>query len=216
MNYIWWFHILERISVSSSFIPLFICLIRFKVSNTEIKILFIYIFVSVLSEVFSLILAEQYIKNNIVWNMFTVLECTLIARIYFLRSEVEKSRRIITFFYFLFLLLAFATLILKKGFNLPQSILSIYESWFFIILSYSYFFKMVRELNVDRLTDYYFAWINSAILIYFCMSFFLFLFDWYLEQSDLATYSILYTPHLLVNIAYNILLSIGIWKFKHR
>lgn len=60
----------------------------------------------------------------------------------------------------------------------------------------------------------YFAWINSAILIYFSMALFSFLFNKFSGQLEMNLYVWVYTPHLVTNVAYNILLAIGIWKIK--
>jgi hypothetical protein len=214
MNFRTFHHIIYYVSALSVIVPLICCILRLKTLNAELRTLFLYIIVCALTEAISFILAKNNIHTYITHNLFTVLECTLITYIYLLKFEIKKARYIITIFYFVFLALSIIIFVLRSGYNRSDNIISTFESCFFITLSFTFFYKEIYELNIPRLSEYYFFWLNSAFLIYFSMAFFLFLFSGYLEKYDLSIYYPLYSLYLLTNVAYNILLSLGVWKIK--
>jgi hypothetical protein len=126
------------------------------------------------------------------------------------------SRLSIAICFGMFLLLSVIIFTVREGYVLYGYILNTFEATIFIAVSVLYFLKLVREVNVPALKDFYFAWINSAVLIYFSMAFFLFLFDLYIVNHSLQTFNNLYSLHWLVNIAYNILLALGVWKYNRK
>lgn len=97
---------------------------------------------------------------------------------------------------------------------MQDSVLSTYEAAFLIALSGGYIIKVMREINISRLKEVHFTWINVGILIYFSMAILLFLFYSYIEKRGIKTYNNLYSLHWLTNIGYNVLLATGIWKTK--
>jgi hypothetical protein len=150
--------------------------------------------------------------NYIARHIFTFLECTFISIIYFLHIETKKIRIFISAFYFIFLILFLTIMVLRSGYNKPDNILSSFEACLFIGLSLYFLYKEINERNVPRLNEYYFFWLNAAILVYFGVSFFLFLFWVPIEKSTFYSFFKIFS--LIVNITYNILLAISVWKIK--
>jgi hypothetical protein len=210
------FDVITLISIFSIAIPLSCCLIRFRSLNKELGVLFLYIIVSVATEVISFVLRTGQNSNTVIQNLFTVIECSLITYIYFLRFETSRFRAILKLGYGIFLSLVLIIFGLMRRINSPDNLVSSYEACFFIALSWLYFYKLIRDKHILKLNQYYFAWINSAILIYFSMAFFLFLFNKFIGTLDISLYAIVYTPHLITNISFNILLGIGVWKIKQK
>lgn len=143
-----------------------------------------------------------------------MFECTLITYIFLNKFESNKSKVLIKIFYFIFILIAFTIFGFMNGINGPDNLVGTYESCFFIVLAWAYFYKLMTEKTISKLNRFYFAWINTAILIYFSMAFISFLFNKFIGQLEMALYALVYAPHLITNIAYNILLGIGVWKIK--
>lgn len=187
---------------------------RFSTLNRELRVLFLYILISVLVEFTSVVLRTNRISNIVIQNLYTLIECTLITYIYILRFDTKKVRLIIKSIYLIFALLALVVFVMAGNINKADNLVSTYESCFFIVLSWAYFYKVIQEKNIAKLNQFYFAWINSAILIYFSMAFFSFLFNKFSGQLEMSLYQLVYAPHLITNISYNILLGIGIWKIK--
>ena len=99
-------------------------------------------------------------------------------------------------------------------FHVQSSILSTYEAALLIGLSGGYILKVMREINISRLKEAHFTWINVGVLLYFSMAILLFLFFSYIEKRGMKTYNSLYSLHWITNIGYNVLLATGIWKTK--
>lgn len=208
------FDVLTYISILSGLIPFIYSIIRIKALNTELRALFLYLSLTLIAELFSYYLSKNHVKNYIVQNLYTLVECTIIVFIYYLKFESKKVRVSIISFYLSFLTLSIIYFYIKNGLNESDSVLSTCESCLLVSLAIFYFYNEIKELNIPRLYEYYFFWINSAFLIYFLGAFAFFLFNDYIEKLPLAIYYWVYSIQLLINICYNILLSVGIWKIK--
>lgn len=201
-------------SALSVLIPLTCCILRFKALNRELRALFIYLVVSLVTEIISFVFSINSIPNYIVRHIFTILECTLITYIYLHHFKAKPAGQAIRAAYFAFVILAFIVLVVANRINSQDSVLASYEACFFIVLSCITSYRLMEDLTVLKLSKHYFFWINAAFLIYFSMEFFLFLFDWYLEKCRISLYYLLYSFHLSSSVALNILLSVGVWKVK--
>lgn len=208
------FDIINHSSSISVILPLVCGILKFKTLNTELRVLFLYIILSALAEGLGFIFIKNNIQTYLVNNIFTVVECSLLTYIYFNRFELKSTRTIISLFNVIFYILVFYVLVLKGRYDLQDSVLSTYEAAFLIALSSGYIIKVMREINISRLKEAHFTWINVGILIYFSMAILLFLFYSYIEKRGLKTYNNLYSLHWITNIGYNILLATGIWKIK--
>ncbi len=210
------FSAISFISVVSVLVPLIVGVVRLRSLNLAMKVLFIYIVVSTLTETLNTLFFFISKENYIVRNSFTLLETFFISWIYFIKFQSRRSRVSITLLFAGYLILAFYMLVIRHGFNQPDNVMNTVEAWFFIILTGLYFKKVITEINDVNISEPYFIWINSAFLLYFSMGFFLFLFTVYLEKCGLQQYYYLYSLHLVTNIAFNIILAIGVWKAHPR
>lgn len=210
------FDLLSYLSSLSSLIPLIASIVKNKTLNSSLRVLFLYLLVSFITELISTIFAKNGngIRNYIIQNIFTMLECGLIAGIYYQHFTSKQSKIMVTIALIFILTVALIRFGLLEEINKRDAVINTLESCFFIILAYLYFNKLMFELNITSLGDYYFFWLNSAFLIYFSGAFFLFLFNDFLITCDLQRFYLLYSLHLIINIAYNTLLAIGVCKIK--
>ncbi len=197
----------------SALIPITACIARTKTLNRQLRVLFLYCILSALTELINYLLAVNGTHNYPVRNIFTIAECNLILFIYFLQFEEMKIRVLIFSFFILFAFLCVFVLI-SKGLNQNDNILTSCESCFFIILPLIYFYKDFVERNVPLFTEDRFFWINSAFMVYFGISFFLFLFSGFIEKTDAVVFKFFKGVYLVTNISYNVFLSLGVWKTK--
>lgn len=86
----------------------------------------------------------------------------------------------------------------------------------FIILIYSilYFVQLLRSLQVQRLESEPFFWINSAILLYFSSSLFLFILSNSILGVSLAMNKIIWSLHAILAWIMYTTVSIGLWKAR--
>jgi len=215
MNFNSFYTTLHYISIFSAVIPFSVAIFKIKTLNQSLRVLFIYLSVSVITEFASRLLADSYVKGYyVVQNCFTVLEFLLIALIYYYEFSSASLKSLIKYLIWSYASISILAFVLLANFAEPHSLFSTIEACIMIVLSITFFYHLHKRLDIPELNNYYFFWINSAILLYFSTSFILFLFDGYLQQCDKNTFQLLYSLHLLANIAYNTLFSLGIWKFK--
>lgn len=96
--------------------------------------------------------------------------------------------------------------------NSIDSISIIIESIFFIVVGLLSFVFLVKYRINELITDIPFFWVNSGILVYFSGNILLFLFYKAIEPKD---FFMLYVYlHSSLNIIYNILLCVSIYKLE--
>jgi hypothetical protein len=208
------FSIIKYTSALSVLIPFVLCLIKFKTLDKILRVLFFYLILSIFSELVGYFLITKNIQNYLSRNLYTVLEFTCLASIFYLRFNSKTIRKLILLFYFVFLFLVFYILVFKEFYNKRDNILTTFESSFFIFISYFYLFRLIKDMDNSIFLNSYFIWVNNAILIYFSAAFVLFLFIEYIEKFNKESYYYVVSLHLLANITFNLMLSIGIWKIK--
>lgn len=206
------FSVIKYSSALSILIPITFCIINFKTLNNLLRVLFFYCVITVLMEGIGFFLFIANENTYMVQNSFTLLETTLLLIIYYLKFETKNQKRLIVSFYCLFIALSIYLFIIKKGFNKQDNILNTFESAVFMSCAYFYFFILMKELKILKITDDYFTWINAAILIYFSAGFVMFLFNEYIENLYINLFYLVYCLYLISSIAFNIILSMGIWK----
>lgn len=157
----------------SGLIPFIYSLIRIKALNTELRALFLYLSLTLIAEILSYYLSKNHLKNYIVQNLYTLVECTIIVFIYYLKFESKKIRISIISFYLSFLTLSIIYFYFKNGLNESDSILSTCESCLLVSLAVFYFYNEIKELNIPRLHEYYFFLdqFSSSYLLLGCLCF---------------------------------------------
>lgn len=206
---------LELLSAMSVLVPILGALVKLRALNVTLRVLFIYVVICAITEVLNFAFSDASIVNySILQNTFTVIECLLISGIYYNELRSRRSRSLIFLFISVYLVISFFALFIFQSFTELNNIITISEGCFLTGLAVSYFYKLNTELNITRLKDHYFFWLNTAVLLYFCTTSVIFLFNTYLENCSVESFQKLYALHLLMNITYNSLLAIAIWKAK--
>jgi glucan phosphoethanolaminetransferase (alkaline phosphatase superfamily) len=103
-----------------------------------------------------------------------------------------------------------------EGLYSNVSILRALESLLLTCLSLLAFNYLLTRLEDVSLTSNPVFWFNTAILIYFAGNFFVFLFMNYINNPVTNNMGEYLAIHSILNIIYNILLSIGIWNLKQK
>ena len=201
--------------MTSVTIPLVFALTRFKTLNLTLRVLFIFLIISAVTEFLSFFLLDK--NSDIIFavqNIYTFLEYVFLVCIYFLEYTSKTMRKIILYFSFAYLIGTIVILFLLNRFTELNDVLNGINSFVMIALSVYFFYKIQSELNIPSLNQYPFFWFNCAILIYFGTSLILFLCGDYLDKCDIKEFQVLWSLHFIGNIIYNILFAIGLWKAK--
>lgn len=208
-----WSEILMYASMLSVFIPLACCIYRIRQLNATLWVLFTYLLFSVFTELGSLIRSFKGEDNYLLRQLFTMVECASLGLIYLLEYRSRPMRFFILFLYAVFALVSWHVLIFSSAYSKQDSILLSIEAGIMLMLSGLYFLKLLRGLPIKSLKDFYFVWINMAVLFYFSISLFIFLFlDFYIEKCPEQIAWSLWAIHSFGNMLYHSLMAVGIWK----
>lgn len=189
---------------------------RYKAFSVQLKALFIYLIVSVCIETGSFILMSNGVKGNFTFIQFafSVFECLVITYIFWLEFKKPSLKITIVGFVIIYLIGLICSYAYTKNIGSVTDVADIMEASFIIILSVIFFFNVFTDLEIPKLTSYPFFWLNSAFIVYFGTAFFLFLFNNEAKDFDKAIVYFLTAIHHIVNISYNILITIAICKVK--
>lgn len=211
------YRILSYISVFSAILPFIFGILKFQVLNKQLRILFIYIVVCLLTEASGIFVAKYSIKSYyLIQNIFTGLEYFLITAMYYIEFSSNRNRISILFISFAYLLFLLYFIIVAENYFNTDSISYTVESIILVVWSVYFFYKVQSERTIISLTQYPFFWVNCAVLIYFSTSSVLFLCNDFIEHCGKALFQKLWSLHLIGNIAYNCLFSVALWKTKSK
>jgi hypothetical protein len=205
------FPILNHASSLSILLPLCFCLLKLKTLNKELRVLFIYLIASAVTDLLGFIFISKNIKTYLLYDIFALVECSLLTLIFYKKFERRLTRITVLILYFIFLILFLK--VFPKSVS-AENIYLTYEAGLLIFFSVGYIIKVMIEMNVERMKEKYFNWITVGILIYFSAAFFPFLFKLYIVMRGLETYNDVYSFHWIGNIALNTFIAIGLWKKK--
>lgn len=205
---------LDLPSVLSSAIPLIVFItLKNKTFSLQLKVLLFYLLVSFFTDVVCL-LHLQKINTNYLVNGFTYVEFMAILFIYERQWNKQKLRLpflVIALVFSFYFALNFFT----DALNNFYVYINTFEALTIIVLSIFYFFTLVNNLHLPKLTQFYFFWFNTAFLVYFSAVLFVFLFmNYILDPNASQSVKNLWLIHNTFHIIYNCTLAIGLLKWK--
>ncbi len=204
--------ILGKCSSFSILIPLLLSLNYIRTFNLSLKVLFIYILLSILVEILTGYLSINNINNLFIYYYFSFLEFVLFVIIYFHILNIYRKKMLMWCIISIFGLICLIDFLLLGGDNKMNELSRNVESVSLITLSIFYFNSLIKNSDGQNLLQQFSFWFNSSIIIYFSGSFFIFLFSNYMLDESPDTFFAIYAIHSIFNIIFNILLAISLTK----
>lgn len=203
------------ISSFSTLFPFTIAFIRRNYLQKELKVLWLLLCCSIITEIISYILIYVFKTGNVsLFNYYIIIETILISTFYFLILKSQTSKYFILAFNLLFIAFAITQLTLNTIKTL-NSILLTAQSLMVIILSILTFHSLLKYSQHKNILSAPVFWINSAFMFYFVGNLFLHLFSNYLQEHAIYTFFELWGLwHSSLNIIFYSLISIAFWKTK--
>ena len=203
---------LRHFSIAFILLPFAVGMLRFKYLKEEYKLLLAYLTASVLVETWGEVTFFMGSKGNMIgYNIYTILEVTLLGLLYYQFIKTQVFRQIVLISIVVFDLLATYRLIADPhayddlSWSLSNALLIVYVLLFF--------YDLLKQPEIAVLTRYPMFWISSGILIFFSGTIFVFLFGKYII-SDMDAMGDLWDMIKWLNILYNILLAVGLYQKK--
>ena len=182
----------------------------------SLRILFLYLLISFITDTLLFSMSAAGINNKHILNIYSVTELILICWLYYLETNRRVLKRILLIVAFLYSIFSFSLIGIDDFVNEDLFINSL-EAAISIVISVVYFFELL-SMKIQHLTDHYFFWINTAILLYFSGSLFVFLFiGVILDQTANTTIKNLWIIHNVFHILYNLILFYSglVWKRQY-
>lgn len=214
MNSIWlYFH---KISTYSFILPLSIGLYGYKKYNKAEKILTYLLFIVLLIESINWYLSSQGINTYPVIRIYTIAEFILMLTYY---KYFFNSARFNQLYYLLmvfFFIVALADVLWVNNIKKSDTLAAPVESFILIILALSAFYWIMKYAPYENLLGTSFFWINTAYLIYFAGTLFVFAFLNVILKNFPGKYGQVYMINTILNPVSYILISVGLWKARKR
>ncbi len=201
------FFILICCSIASAFVPTIIGLINLRLKSHLLKSLWLLIFLAFAIDILGVSIRSF---SNEFGNAYRLIEFILLLRVYYFafESRALKGFVAIGLIYTIFFV---ADLFFFQPAQLNSFSITL-TSLVFIIFSILYFLKLMRDLPTTQIQKLPMFWINTAVLVYFAGSFFVFLLRNYLIEVLHDNQILYWSFHNILNIIKNLLFAIGLWQ----
>ncbi|UTW61857.1 hypothetical protein KFE98_17860 [bacterium SCSIO 12741] len=170
--------------------------------------------VSAVTALIAHLLWKEKINNLPILHVYTNLEFLMLSLYFYWRLKPMLSPRvlilIILFFFGYSLVNSFFFQHIYENNSNARALESILLIFFSLLL----FYKFIREARIVRLEQTPEFWINSAVLLYFSGSFFLFVFSNYVVNMKREWATVFWGVHAIFYVIYLLLISIGLWKVR--
>jgi hypothetical protein len=181
-----------------------------KFFTVYVKAIYAVIVIGAMTELFNII-SVQGGGENIIWmNIYMLFETIGVSVFFFKSDHFEKlGKRVISLSILALLLTMLGYMSFQESWSGMNPVLTTLESFFVIILSLSLFWNLLVQQRIERIAKSPIFWINSALIIYFSGSVFLFIFSEYLVENDPNAFLQIWGLHSIFNITFNVLLTVG-------
>jgi hypothetical protein len=200
------------------FIPLVVGLFHYKKLTRSHRFLYWFIVVGTLTELANKTLKEIFVmKNNMpLGHLYISISFIFLALFYLFELKSFINKKIIIAVIILYELFCLHNVIFFQSHLAFPSLPGAISSLLLVAFSVLLFAYIMREGEIQVLTDSSLIWINSAVLLYFAGNFFYYsLFNLMLNYSHefLIRTFIFFS---ILNSIFYILIAIGLWKAAQR
>ncbi|MFT5820886.1 MAG: hypothetical protein ACI8ZM_002134 [Crocinitomix sp.] len=200
--------------IAISIIIIIVGLLNFKtlMQINALRVLFCLIVASTIVDILGLVMQINGIHNIWLYNLYNLIEFSLIAYFFFLLYNIKKPYRLILGLSYFAALLFIIFVTIQQSFSEHFNSAMMGFSSIILICSSAFYFKiMLNQLEFETPWSNPFFWFSSAILIYFSGCFFIFIFS---DYRDVTRIIKIWDIHNLIHIGYNLLILIGFWKAR--
>jgi hypothetical protein len=206
--------ILIGLSITSMCIPVMILSAKFRMLDTPLKWLLLYLLLSLLSDAISFWLVRSALNPNIVSSIYLICSTASISLFFYSAIDWKTLKLplfLVNILYFLFALYNFLLIQITE----LNSFTLIFQGFAILLLSIFFYYKLLKELPAQQLQKLPLFWIVSGFFFTYAGKLAIFSVAHYLihfERDDLV---ILWSIYNMLSIIGNILIAYGAW-LNHR
>ncbi len=203
-------------NVSLAF-PLVMYLMRFKHATRRVHIIGALVIISGISDLVGFILSKDQESTVVLFNTYYAVLFFLLTWFYYEILFLNNRRIMVWIGLAIYLQSFILTTLFVQSFFEYQTLMWVITAIIMIIYGIAYFFYSFSTIPMANVFGYSFIWINSGVLIYFCLSLFLFTVGNYaLTRLDTEMSAVVWSFHNVSNILKNVLFAIGIYLYKRK
>jgi hypothetical protein len=207
-------YVLGYVSAFGTLVPFLFAIFRYKYLKSEHKWLLLLFGLGSLTELVSRIYANIVSPNNVwLFNIYQILETTIIIIFYSMLTQVKLKKRLLYLFIILFTIVSVYQ-ISNIGYARLNDLSFSIESIIVVLLTILNFHSILKKQVYTNILNAPIFWINSGFLIFYFGNLFLHIFSKYLQVHAINAFFELWVFHSMFNIILYILISIGFWKTK--
>lgn len=209
--------ILRVASNLSVVIPLAIYFARMRYASRRLHIIGGLVIVSGICDLLGYVLFTREQSTVILFNGYYAVIFFLLTWFYY-EVLFATTRRLLVWIGLAIYIQSFILVTLfVQSFYEYQTLMWVITAIIMIIHSIAYFFYSLTSIQPANLFGYTFTWINTGVLVYFCLNLFLFILGNYvLTRLDPPVSMMIWSFHNVNNILKNVLFAIGIYFYKNR
>ncbi len=204
------------ISSYSAILPIGLSIFRWKYLSFELKILSVYLFLSLITDITTFQLAVNHVNNLYLLYVFTLIEFGLFSWVYhriFESFYLKKAVIVIAALFFLIFVVSLYQNGVSSYATAPRTV----ESIVFTIYAILYFNQILKGNHSFGLEKDAMFWFNGGLLVYFAGSLLFFsLSSFILEHASLEMQRKLFTTPAILNIVQKLLFTIAIWVSQRK
>lgn len=201
------------VGIFTELLALFLGIYFFKQVKKGFLILFVFVLVSFLTEIAKPILSYGFGIHRNLWmsHFYFPLEFLLLALFYLKKLGDYYKRSWMVALIIAFLLFSVVNPLFLQDLTEYSQIRS-FSSIILVLFAILYFFRVMNEARIQKLSDEPMIWINTAVLLYYAVSlFYNVLFMLVLEYS--RPFAVLISAlNVFMLIVFYGLIAIGFWK----
>ena len=202
---------LAKASVVAGLIPATIAILNSNNASWNQRMIFKLVVAALATEVIAYLFSVLTLGNNLfLSHIFILIEFTILTLIYkkelssFVAPKFFNLLIVLFIIYSIFNSLFIETLTQFNGYARAISGLII------ILFTLLYFYKVLKELKVQRLEKEPMLWLSLGLLLYFSASLFIFIFGNYIQPSVKLSFTF-WGIHAIINISLCIFYAIALW-----
>lgn len=164
-----------EISAYTVGIPILLSFFYYKGYNRNIRVLFYYLYISLILDVVTIILAHYKINNSINSHLDTLAQILFLGVLYFYTLKVQTLRKPTISITIILVLFTILNGIFIQGFDHFNSYSRTAVNMFLIVLPLFYFYELLRMEKIVKIEKEFMFWVSVGTLIYYAGTLFVFI-----------------------------------------
>lgn len=206
--------VIRHVSTASILVPAVLSLFRLRAIRAAYPTLLVYFWLTALVEAWGAYLIFSGVKNNApLYHVFHIFELGLLSFLYYRPFNTPFLRRLLFGLNGLYAVLALYHLSTApfewNGIGHALQGLTL------ILLALLFFYRLLHTLEATNLFRFPMFWFNTAILVYFSGTLFVYMFSTYIvTPENYDALRDLWSLTIYLNLVFHLVLSVGVWHTR--